>query len=438
MVPVIHKPMNATEAPARYPALTLDRMLHLARHLHDGQSRYLVTFSGRLDTERIARAFELSLDAEPVLGCRFVDHPWRPYWERLPCVKRVSPLSIVETDNEHSVHAWLGAPLDASAGVQVRASLFRRSTEKLAVKLSHEAADFGGSIDYLGILSTIYRELRTNPAYVPRPRTARLGQGPVLRGAGFRQLLRGCFHFSAPNAGIDFGVSADGIGEPAFAERHLEPDGFLRIREYCRTRGTTINEVALAAFYRAHFQVFAPPAGAKLTIPIPVNLRRHLPADSSAGVCNLPAIFFAGVKDQRFDALAADVRRLMASARLNTPWLGQAVLVELMFLLPYALLRWIARRRIPRQIASGKIYPYISNDGIIDTRRFDFGDPAICDFDTWGPVPNHPLPTISVYSVGDKLKTSIATRDRPNGRWAERLLDAYMRELPGQAPPAAS
>ncbi len=109
MVQIIHKSMNATEAPARYPALTLDRMLHLARHLHDGQSRYLITFSARLDTERIARAFELSLDAEPVLGCRFVDHPWRPYWERLPYVKRVPPLSIMETDNEHSIHAWLGA-----------------------------------------------------------------------------------------------------------------------------------------------------------------------------------------------------------------------------------------------------------------------------------------------------------------------------------------
>ena len=210
MVQVIHKSMNATEAPARYPALTLDRMLHLARHLHDGQSRYLITFSARLDTERIARAFELSLDAEPVLGCRFVDHPWRPYWERLPYVKRVPPLSIMETDNEHSIHAWLGAPLDASAGIQVRASLFRGAKEKLAVKLSHEAADLGGSIDYLGVLSAIYRELADQPRIRSPAAGCKAWAGP---GAAQRRLpptAPGLLSFFGPGAGIDFGVSAEG------------------------------------------------------------------------------------------------------------------------------------------------------------------------------------------------------------------------------------
>ncbi len=52
--------MKATHVPTRYPALTLDRMLHLARHLHDGQSRYVMTFSGRLDTARMTRTFELA------------------------------------------------------------------------------------------------------------------------------------------------------------------------------------------------------------------------------------------------------------------------------------------------------------------------------------------------------------------------------------------
>ena len=78
MVPVIHKPMNATEAPARYPALTLDRMLHLARHLHDGQSRYLVTFSGRLDTERIARALELESRCRACPGLQVRRPPLAP------------------------------------------------------------------------------------------------------------------------------------------------------------------------------------------------------------------------------------------------------------------------------------------------------------------------------------------------------------------------
>ncbi len=352
MISGMHKGMKATEAPTRYPALALDRLLHLARHLHDAQTRAVVAFSGRLDKERIARAFELSLDAEPVLGCRFVDHPWRPYWERLPEAKRVSPLSIVDEENEHSIHAWLGTPLDASTDVQVHACLFRGSREKLAVKVSHEAADGVGKRDYLSLISAIYRELGTNPAYVPPPGRGRLGQGPVLRNAGFRQVLRGCFHFSAPGPGVDFPAETPGV--PAFAARRLEPEGFARIREYCRTHGVTVHEVLLAAFYRAQFQTLASPPGAVLTIPIPIDLRRYLPVGSTWGVSNLPAIFFAGVRNQSFDAMVADVRRLMASARSNTPWLGQALLAEMIFLLPYGLIGRLAKAVDPSPDRIGK------------------------------------------------------------------------------------
>ena len=179
----MHKAIKATEAPRRYPAPALDRILHLARCLHDGQSRSVVTFSGSLDTERMARAFRLSLDAEPVLGCRFVAHPWRPYWERLPDAKLVSPLSVVETGSENSLHDWLAGPLDASADIQVRACLFRGSKEKLAVKLSHEAADASGMLDYLNLVAAIYRESadQSRLRSLATGRKARAGPGAAQR-----------------------------------------------------------------------------------------------------------------------------------------------------------------------------------------------------------------------------------------------------------------
>ncbi len=431
----MHKAIKATEAPRRYPAPALDRILHLARCLHDGQSRSVVTFSGSLDTERMARAFRLSLDAEPVLGCRFVAHPWRPYWERLPDAKLVSPLSVVETGSENSLHDWLAGPLDASADIQVRACLFRGSKEKLAVKLSHEAADASGMLDYLNLVAAIYRELRTNPGYVPLRREGRLGQGPVLRSAGFRQLLRGCLHFSSPGPGVDSPVET--LGEPVFALRRIEPETVARILEYCRKHDVTVNEVVLAAFYRAEFARSAAPPYTTLTIPVPINLRRFLPAGSKWGVCNLSAVFFAGMRNQSFDAMVASVHRLMASARSDTPWLGQAVLLELMFLLPYAVIARLVRRSILRQIASGRLYPYIANHGIIDTAGIDFEGVPVSDFETWSPVPNHTVPMLGVYTVGGALMVAMVTRDRPNGRKADQFLDAYLKELPGQCFPTA-
>ncbi|OPY69406.1 MAG: acyltransferase PapA5 [Syntrophorhabdaceae bacterium PtaU1.Bin034] len=428
--------MKATEASVRYPAPAQDQVLHLARHLHDGQSRLLLTFSGRLDAERLTRAFELSLDAEPVMGCRFVAHPWRPYWERLSDGKKAAALSIVERSDDDAINTWMGGSLDSSTDAQVRVCLFRGAGDRLAVNVSHESADGTGSRDYLILLAAIYRELRTNPAYIPRPAPGRrLEQREVFRHVGLRRLLRGCLHFSFPGPGVDF--PAEGPGVPAFASRRVGPEGFARIRGYCREHGVTVNEVLTAAFYRSQFRVLSSPPAARLTVPIPINLRQYLPAGSTWSICNLSGVFFGGVRNQSFDRMILDVRRLMASARSNEPWLGQAVVLELMFLLPHALLQPLFRRSISRQIASGKVYPYITNHGIIDTAPFDFGDAPLCDFDTWSPVPRHPLPVFSAYSVFDTLRLTVTTRDQPNGSKAERLLDAYFQELPGHVPPAA-
>ncbi|OPY69407.1 MAG: acyltransferase PapA5 [Syntrophorhabdaceae bacterium PtaU1.Bin034] len=421
------------EIPERFPAPALDQLLHLARHLHDGQLRAVLTFSGgRLDAGRLVRAFQLTLDAEPVLGCRFVAHPWRPYWERLPDDRLASPLSVAEEDNEDAVHAWLKTPLDASKDVQAHACLFRGTQEKLAVKLSHEVADAEGVLDYLGLVSNIYRELGHNPAYVPPPASERPGHEPVLRNAGFRKVVRGCLHFSGPGPGIEPSMTGERPGVPVFAARRVEPEGFSRIREYCRTHGVTVNEVILAAFHRAQYRVLAPATTAALTIPVTINLRPYLPAGSTWGVCNLSAAFFLRAKNQGFDALVTDVRRLMAEARSKTPWLAQALLLELTFLQPYALNRRLVGRLILRQIASGRIHPYVGNLGIVDTRRLDFEKAVVGDVRRYGPIPHQAVPLIGVYTVRDGLMVSITTRDRSDGREAERLLDAYVNELPVQ------
>ncbi len=40
-------------------------------------------FEGGLDVKRLAKAVDLTLDAEPVLGCRFADNRYKACFERL-------------------------------------------------------------------------------------------------------------------------------------------------------------------------------------------------------------------------------------------------------------------------------------------------------------------------------------------------------------------
>ena len=55
---------------------------YLGRNLNYGYVNTVVQFPGRLDAQRLRRATRLSVDAEPILGCRFVDSWYHPYWQR--------------------------------------------------------------------------------------------------------------------------------------------------------------------------------------------------------------------------------------------------------------------------------------------------------------------------------------------------------------------
>lgn len=66
------------------PVTLQDQFNYAARY---GISNYtlqaVIRFGNRLDEVKLARAVRLSTDAEPVLGCLFVERDDSPFWQRL-------------------------------------------------------------------------------------------------------------------------------------------------------------------------------------------------------------------------------------------------------------------------------------------------------------------------------------------------------------------
>src|SRR5689334_18119186 len=135
------RPSPVSTIPARIPAPALDQLAFLFSPLSDGQLRCVLRLNGHLDAERLARAFRLSLDAEPVLGCRFVRHRGRCAWERradLDCLPLCQTVDCAATDAlDHELQHFLLAPMDPMAGLVATARLLRADSDTLAVKLHH-------------------------------------------------------------------------------------------------------------------------------------------------------------------------------------------------------------------------------------------------------------------------------------------------------------
>lgn len=60
-----------TDIPRRLPAVAEDRWIYASRPTMDESHHTVVMLDGQLSEVRLQRALRLTIDAEPVFGCRF-------------------------------------------------------------------------------------------------------------------------------------------------------------------------------------------------------------------------------------------------------------------------------------------------------------------------------------------------------------------------------
>jgi NRPS condensation-like uncharacterized protein len=350
---------------------------YVGRLYHDSQIRCVVRTVGRIDDERMARAIRLTLDAEPVLGCRLVERPWRPYFERLDDLDRL-PLCpvIVEGDLETALWEFLTAPVETRTGPLVHARIFRGERDTLSVKLDHAGADGAGTIQYMSLLAATYRELGSNPNFRP-PYQGHLSrsQRQVFRRVGLLAVLSSFQRLPDAEA-CGLPSHSDDRSQRAFAVRQIDAERMQAIREYGRRHGASFNDLLIAALYRTLFATLDSPPARPCLLSLPVNLRRYLPPGRPFPVANLSGgnlFALAYRQGERFADTLARVQAISQRFKRSFPGLTGALLTGAFFLPGFAFGRWVINQFIGRQMAQGRMAPFLSNVGIIDDKLFDFG-----------------------------------------------------------------
>jgi len=425
--------------PKRFPATPLDQYVYLSLALHDGQLRSVITFAGQVDAERMSRAMRLTLDIEPILGCRFIEHPWRPYWERRDDLDIVSLCPVVEPkDMESELSEFLAASMDPRTDPLVQVKIFRSDKDTLCIKVNHTVADAGGARECIGLLARTYRELSVDSTYCPRPnlRGSR-GHGQVLRRVSPLSLIRGCWHFSYPKPWCDFPTISQDFSGRAFTVRRIGPERFANIQAYCRRHQVSVSVILLTAFYRALLVIFAPPVNVPLPIAQTVNLRRYLPSGQVGTICNLSGAFFTIVNMQSGATFSDTLTQVSAARKAvneHKPWLGEAVYLNLAFLpgflLGQRILRLYFSNRM-REDASGKVIPYLANMGTINPQHFYFGDTEVIDVCPFGMVPYGPGLMLGVNTFRNNFIFNIPFSNTAiDAQIVECFLDSFVCELP--------
>ena len=214
-------------------------------------------FSEQLDADRLSKAIHLSLDAEPKLGCRYVTHWRKPYWKRLGNYNG-DILTITGSELEYETFRHTG--IDAYTGPQLRACLLELdNASRLLIKVSRHVADADGVKDITALIASIYNSLGDNPDYRPKQSISVnddmqrvLDSVPKEEYPRLRKQAKETRQDLHPKSGFHrliFNNQSD--DNYIYVTRVLDRDSVSNLSVYRRKYNATLNDLLLAAFFRA-------------------------------------------------------------------------------------------------------------------------------------------------------------------------------------------
>jgi NRPS condensation-like uncharacterized protein len=431
----------------RFNAVTAENVFQILDPVGDFQIGLVIRFDGRIQERILEKALLLSLDQVPVIGARFVPGWWRGYWEPLDRsffkVER-----ILTTSPDTDAKAFFTKPLNHLDGPLVRAAIFSSDTDTLCLNVSHFAADASGVKAYAALLSSIYNRLLTDPGYLPDPAdppSRSLRQ--VTQRFSFKQKLgiaRQILSDLAENRPFPRPCTLPGFcssnEKRVYVTRRIEKALFQQVQAWSGRHGATINDVLMAAFFRAFAAMHRTdlrrsPSTCNRRMIVTADLRRYLPPDQGHRLISslsgwVPVELGIG-PEEAMEKTCLTVSKIMQHKKQG--YLGLGILMAgavLIKVSPLALS--VACGRIFATLAAGMriVAPSFTNMGRIDPASLHFEGTHILDAFLVPPVVYPPVFGCGVSGFRDTLILSAGICEPGfQSETVEELFEIVLNEL---------
>ncbi len=447
MYPPEKSPLEGT--PDRIPANANDMANYFAKYgMANFEIQAVMKLDGRLDFNKLVKAVKLSVDAQPVLGCRFVKSD-PPYWKRFDNIDNMEKFcSIEEVDNpEEGIQNFLQIPMNMDKDPMLFVRVVRSvNYDTLCIKINHVCSDAAGSREYIHLLSDIYSRIdKGDTDYTPNQenrdrkdfeklKTAFGCDTPESTWGIHQQFARPTWNFPWKNVRI---------GVTDFSMCRL-PHGQLEIMSrYSKARGATINDLLLTAVFRAMFQISKPYYGIPMDIPVTIDLRRYLPDHKTDAIRNLSGGIVVRLDrkpDEPFEATLSRVTTFTETIKKKHPSMFNISWLEYIEKLSFRQLCGYYKymTQVVELASQNPFYtvnycsPVLSNFGFISRSLLKFGESTVVDAYIIPPVVRAPGMLLVASTYNDILtlgvgfyKTSIQKNvmDSVIGKIKDELLE---------------
>jgi len=414
----------------RIPAAPLD-LLNTGR-----QITMVLSFTGHLDHHAVKNALRALLEVEPILGCRLVGDGRKASWERRDDLNSLKLLSVKESPVPDDAVKQAATRTDREDSL-IQALLLRNdSGDALCISVSHAVTDAAGAKELLPVLSELYTRYLEEPDFWPlQGAYSDRGSWQLFNSAGLIETLSTIPAASPPEPRFRFPGLA-GTGEPAggtvgegrepgrgqgspgeeITTRLIGPERFRAIREAADSRGATLKDVLLTAFFRALCRTLHPPEEVLLPLQVSVNMRYLLPEEDNHRIANLCSAVFpvlAWIPDEQFRTTLTRAREQMNSFTSGYP--GLAGILHSSFATGFG-----SAGKAPEDA----FIPRLEDTGMIDEKGLRFGDIPVSGAYLLCPAMAGEGPVLCVSTFRDTLTLAASF---PRG--STEIVDAIVREL---------
>ncbi|HWP98655.1 MAG TPA: hypothetical protein VN426_17565 [Syntrophomonadaceae bacterium] len=358
--------------PNTLPVNGQDRFEYIANY----QIQAVVTFDQRLEADVLNKAVRLSLDAEPVLGCRFIEDDKEPCWQRFEGIDKMPWFKYVQTnDKQAAIGQFLKGPF-AYAEQQVNVRFVRsQDSDTLCVKICHACADAAALKEYLDLLAGIYSKLQDDSDFEPVPNIhSRRDQKHYFDALGIQEPLA-LFNPNAPFLPPNWAFPHSGVERQDMhaAMRRFHNEAFDRIIAFGKNHKVTVTALILTAMYRSLFEMVKPPIEEEMGICVTTDLRKVFVGSPDQALCNLSVGIYpriARIEGESFIDTLKRVSGAIEGLKKDRAELRDAIVLEAWGAMDYSQLLAIMQGVIQWAQESGKSDPLLSNVGVIQPLQF--------------------------------------------------------------------
>jgi NRPS condensation-like uncharacterized protein len=393
----------------------------------DQQLCIVLKLNGKIDESVFAKSVRLTLDLEPILGCRLVNNGGSIYWERRNDLNQLKLCELVTVDNEEVLQAFINAPVSALVDLLVTSKIFRgKDFDTICIKMNHSACDAAGLKEYVAILANIYNKTAAGEKFALQPNLGRRDQTQLFELTKDPKSLA-LKDFPGPTWAFP---QKEGT-QPIHAFRAISCVQFEAIKKYAHDNNVTINDVLLTALYRRFFVLNSTAVDKPMMFQISIDLRRYLPNHKAEAICNLSgALYVALERKQRetFEETIARIAVLTNKLKADYPGIESAAGLEYLFRQGYVGLE----KYLAESAAIGKkcnvTFPLLSNFGILN--KYQFGDLHATQGYLSSPILYQPGFMLGATTFNGEMTLSIGYCGQQNTGQITDFLDAYIAELP--------